>query len=503
MQAESRTPASLPIASPYLTNQRDRLSHPPAPIQTWAFQPPSSRAPNMSRRLVDDTDMSPLQKRLLATYMNALDEQEERDDDDDGANVTAAAMPLPPPAAPTPAAPAVPAAPTPSSKSRSDLYAKKMGDLLLKGWRMLGENCPETGEVPLMQHPTNGRKFSIATGRYTDEKPPPAAAEEAEAAPVAAAAALPPPAPQPPAPQPAPAAPAPAPEPAPAIPSPTPAPAVPAPPRAAPGKSDHDLWCEHMSALMLKGWKMLNETCPVTQAVPLMGQPRTGRKFSVALGKFIDELEQAPAPAPAPAPSAPVPTASSGGSMRLGFGEEAEEGLSPSAAPPAAASSTRSVPSTVAEERPRAPMRASSTGVSAGVAPEPATVAVDATGAATCASAASLGGAPPPPSSTAFAPAPTPSSLTAPPPTPMPGAVLSTCMQAGPMPAAGAVANDATGSLGALLSAAAALSQQMGATSAQLAAAPSPPPAALIHAISEMADAMSKVGLAYRELSRA
>eukprot|EP00962_Isochrysis_galbana_P026150 scaffold8100_cov117-Isochrysis_galbana.AAC.3 len=44
-----------------------------------------------------------------------------------------------------------------------------MGDLLLKGWRMLGEDCPLTGEVPLMQHPTSGRKFSVSAGQYTDE----------------------------------------------------------------------------------------------------------------------------------------------------------------------------------------------------------------------------------------------------------------------------------------------------------------------------------------------
>ena len=55
-----------------------------------------------------------------------------------------------------------------------------MGDLLLKGWKMLGENCPETGETPLMQHPTNGRKFSIATGRYTDEQAEAMAKAEAD-----------------------------------------------------------------------------------------------------------------------------------------------------------------------------------------------------------------------------------------------------------------------------------------------------------------------------------
>ena len=33
---------------------------------------------------------------------------------------------------------------------------------------MLDESCPVTSEVPLMQHPTTGRKFSIAVGKYVD-----------------------------------------------------------------------------------------------------------------------------------------------------------------------------------------------------------------------------------------------------------------------------------------------------------------------------------------------
>ena len=48
---------------------------------------------------------------------------------------------------------------------------------------------------------------------------------------------------------------------------------------------------KEMSRMMLQGWTMLDETCPVNQAVPLMGQPKTGRKFSVAVGKFVDEIE--------------------------------------------------------------------------------------------------------------------------------------------------------------------------------------------------------------------
>jgi hypothetical protein len=48
-----------------------------------------------------------------------------------------------------------------------------------------------------------------------------------------------------------------------------------------------------MSDMLLRGWKMLNEYCPVSGDVPLM-ENKQGRKFSVALDKFIDELEVAP-----------------------------------------------------------------------------------------------------------------------------------------------------------------------------------------------------------------
>ena len=38
-----------------------------------------------------------------------------------------------------------------------------------------------------------------------------------------------------------------------------------------------------------RGWKMLGEHCPVTGSVPLM-QNKAGRKYSVAVGKFVDEI---------------------------------------------------------------------------------------------------------------------------------------------------------------------------------------------------------------------
>jgi len=226
---------------------------------------------------------------------------------------------------------------------RSDLYSKKIGELLLKGWRMLDESCPETGEVPLMQEPNSDRRFSIAVGKFVDEiiqAPPlpsmvPPAAEPTSAASTILEA----PTPM--------AAPTPAGAPAPsathsrdeatelcaftheqrgqiqefAASRETPCLFV-SPPSAAVhsaeqpqglrlppvlgesgggmrsgknddsrGKSDSDRWCEHMSQLMLKGWKMLGDNCPATGQVPLMEHPSNGRKFSVATGKFLDEME--------------------------------------------------------------------------------------------------------------------------------------------------------------------------------------------------------------------
>jgi len=72
-----------------------------------------------------------------------------------------------------------------------------------------------------------------------------------------------------------------------------------------------DLQSQQMSELLLKGWKMLGDHCPVTGEVPLMQQPKTRRKFSVAIGKFIDELqpEQPTQPATVPPPVAQVPAA--------------------------------------------------------------------------------------------------------------------------------------------------------------------------------------------------
>ena len=113
-------------------------------------------------------------------------------------------------------------------RKQGDEWSKQLSELMLKGWKMLGENCPETGTVPLMQHPQTGRKFSVALNKYVDELTPAADAEVASSpAKVAAAPAVEPKSARVPAPAPA-HAPAPMPAPAPLR-----APAPPVAPEAA------------------------------------------------------------------------------------------------------------------------------------------------------------------------------------------------------------------------------------------------------------------------------
>ena len=62
-------------------------------------------------------------------------------------------------------------APSPDEKARRqqmDEWPAKMSELMLKGWKMLGENCPVTGTVPLMQHPKSARKFLGASQQRSE-----------------------------------------------------------------------------------------------------------------------------------------------------------------------------------------------------------------------------------------------------------------------------------------------------------------------------------------------
>jgi uncharacterized Zn finger protein (UPF0148 family) len=53
-----------------------------------------------------------------------------------------------------------------------------------------------------------------------------------------------------------------------------------------------------ISKKLLQGWKMLNEVCPETGTVPLMEEPGTGRRWSAATQKFVNEQNGPVEPAP-------------------------------------------------------------------------------------------------------------------------------------------------------------------------------------------------------------
>jgi uncharacterized Zn finger protein (UPF0148 family) len=136
------------------------------------------------------------------------------------------------------------------SLDETEEHARKVGELLLKGWKMLGTTCPVTGSVPLMQN-KEGRKYSVAIGKFMDEL----YEEEEEDEEVEEAK--------------------------------TEAP-KPLPSRTTTTKSDDDASTE-IGKLLMQGWTMLGESCPITD-VPLM-QNRSGRKYSVGLKRFLDEVD--------------------------------------------------------------------------------------------------------------------------------------------------------------------------------------------------------------------
>jgi uncharacterized Zn finger protein (UPF0148 family) len=74
-----------------------------------------------------------------------------------------------------------------------------------------------------------------------------------------------------------------------------------------------------ISQKLLQGWKMLSETCPETHSVPLMEEPRTGRKWSAATQKFVGETSTVEPP--------PVSPARSGTSDGSDFGSDPMSGM--------------------------------------------------------------------------------------------------------------------------------------------------------------------------------
>ena len=148
----------------------------------------------------------------------------------------------------------------------SDEISAQLGKLLLQGWRMLEELCPVTEACPLMLEKSTGRKFSVALQKFTDELDVDSSPERGSTPSDSSMTAEPM------------AAPEPQPE----------------------STGDVKLSSSEISAqlgdLLLQGWRMLEEECPVTAACPLMQEKNTGRKFSVALQKFTDELDIKPGP---------------------------------------------------------------------------------------------------------------------------------------------------------------------------------------------------------------
>ena len=59
---------------------------------------------------------------------------------------------------------------SPEEQKRRDDWSSQLSVLMLKGWRMLSDHCPETGAVPLMQARGETRRYSVATGKYYDEE---------------------------------------------------------------------------------------------------------------------------------------------------------------------------------------------------------------------------------------------------------------------------------------------------------------------------------------------
>mmetsp|Transcript_12113 Transcript_12113/g.19718 ORF Transcript_12113/g.19718 Transcript_12113/m.19718 type:complete len:457 (-) Transcript_12113:108-1478(-) len=138
--------------------------------------------------------------------------------------------------------------------------SKNIGDRLMQGWTMLAEECPVTHRCPLMQDPKTKRKYSAALDRFIDENnggkdenKPLNQPETAETTP----------------------------------------PVVPAKVRdtkiSINNVDSTDDISKRIGDLLLKGWTMLDEECPVTHACPLMQDPSTKRKFSAALNRFTDE----------------------------------------------------------------------------------------------------------------------------------------------------------------------------------------------------------------------
>ena len=178
---------------------------------------------------------------------------------------------------------------TPGRRERMNVQSKRISEKLLMGWKMLKTVCPITNECPVLED-KNGRQWSAALNMYLDEY------KEEEDTPTN----------ETPPTQPNMSQPTASVQSASSISSRSinvvvdePAPEHDftdewKPPTAeeereiAEKQKRHDEMSKKMGQMLLTGWKMLDEICPVTGEVPLM-QDKDGRKFSVALNACIGE----------------------------------------------------------------------------------------------------------------------------------------------------------------------------------------------------------------------
>ena len=178
---------------------------------------------------------------------------------------------------------------TPGRRERMNVQSKRISEKLLMGWKMLKTVCPITNECPVLED-KNGRQWSAALNMYldeykeeedtpTNETPPTQTHMSQPTASVQSASSI-------------------------SSRSNNVVVDEPAPehdftdgwkpPTAeeeremAEKQKRHDEMSKKMGQMLLTGWKMLDEICPVTGEVPLM-QDKDGRKFSVALNACIGE----------------------------------------------------------------------------------------------------------------------------------------------------------------------------------------------------------------------
>ena len=184
---------------------------------------------------------------------------------------------------------------TPSRRNAMDRQSKLISEKLLQGWKMLKAVCPITSECPLLEDKA-GRQWSAAINMYVDEY-----ANQEDHSPQVEV--------PPPSSSPSPSkGDATSDEPAPEndqVPNDWKPPTAQEEVELREKQKRSDEMSKKMGSMLLAGWKMLEEVCPITGEVPLM-MDKEGKKFSVAVNAFVggDSVPALPATVASAAPVA-------------------------------------------------------------------------------------------------------------------------------------------------------------------------------------------------------